>query len=65
MKAGIAIDKWKLTIFESHLLRNGFSYTVGNGVTPDTLTLYVVTNDFMGLKRTVQAANDEAAIMKN
>lgn len=62
MKAGIAIDAWKLPIFERHLTGAGYSFTSGAGVTADTLMLYVETaRGVSELAVVVKAANDEAA----
>ena len=65
MKIAIAIDDWKLPIFERHLTGAGYFYTRGNGLTDGTLFLYVVTNDDpQKLEGVVRAANDEAARSK-
>ena len=65
MKAAIVIDNWKLPIFERHLEEAGYFYTQGNGLTEDTLNLYVLTNDDpRKLEVVVRAANDEAARSK-
>jgi hypothetical protein len=62
MKAAIAIDDWKLPIFERHLSRAGYAYEKGDGLTPDTLHLYVVTDNMVALHGVVRAANDEARL---
>jgi len=64
MKAGIAIDDWKLPIFERHLTQAGHSYEKGPGVTKDTLLLTVVADDMKALEKVVRAANEEAALLK-
>lgn len=61
MKAGICLDAWKLPIFERHLQRAGFTYEVGPGVSGDTLTMYVVTDEGRDLVNVVKQANMEAA----
>jgi hypothetical protein len=61
LRAGIAIDEWKLPIFKRHLLDAEFEYTQTCGPAPDTLMLYVETTDLNRLARVVKAANSEAA----
>lgn len=61
MKIGIAIDRWKLAIFSKHLSAAGYEYKGTNGVTPDTLMLYVTTKSAAELEPVVRAANTEAA----
>jgi hypothetical protein len=60
-RAAIAIDDWKLPIFERHLSQAGYAYARSVGVTPDTLFLYVETEQLEPLAIVVKAANDEAA----
>ena len=64
MKAGIAIDDWKLSIFDRHLSQAGYSYEKGPGVTSDTLFLTVTTDDAAALEKVVRSANIEAAARK-
>lgn len=64
MKAAIAIDTWKLSIFERHLKQAGYSYMKGDGVTEDTLLLTVITDNVEALSGVVKAANSEAAQTK-
>ena len=59
-KAGIVIDSWKLPIFERHLSQDGYTYEQGPGVTPDTLSLFVHTENLKALEIVVRAANTEA-----
>jgi hypothetical protein len=63
LKAGVLIDAWKLPIFERHLSDAGFSYEQAPGVTPDTITLRIMTASASveGLRTVVRAANAEAA----
>lgn len=61
MKAGIAIDRWKLSIFERHLAQNGYTWTNAGGLTEGTLLLTVETENAEALGVVVRAANDEAA----
>lgn len=63
MRAGIAIDDWKLSIFERHLVTAGYEFEQGPGLTDKTLTIYVETDDVKALHKVVVAANTEAAKM--
>ncbi len=65
MRACIAIDAWKLSIFERHLSQSGYAYEKGEGLTPDTLHLYVETENAAALEHVVRAANTEAARMRD
>jgi hypothetical protein len=59
-KAAIAIDDWKLPIFERHLVGAGYEFEQHPGLTSDTLTLTVVTPSVEELEVVVRAANTEA-----
>lgn len=61
MIAGVVIDDWKLPVFKRHLDAAGFKYTQHPGVTPDTITLKVITEWVHKLQPVVKAANDECA----
>lgn len=61
MKAAIAIDGWKLPIFERNLSQSGYAYEKGPGVTADTLILTINTDNLEALSGIVKAANTEAA----
>ena len=56
---GIAIDKWKLSIFEKHLTKNGFKFKKSGGITPDTLFLKVKVNDTKDIADIIQEAQLE------
>jgi hypothetical protein len=60
-KAAIGIDDWKLRIFEKYLTAAGFEYTVGPGVTSDTLLISVSTETISELQPIVEQANMAAA----
>lgn len=65
-KAGIIIDKWKLSIFERHLREAKREFTVKPGVTDDTLTIIApydgdIPGDMQALGGVVRRANTEAA----
>lgn len=61
MKIGIAIDRYKLPVFNKHLTDDGYTYTTGDGVTADTMMLYVEADSVAGLEGTIRAANKEAS----
>jgi hypothetical protein len=60
-KAAIAIDEWKLPIFERRLQHAGYSWTNAGHLTTGTLVLTVETTNLEALGVVVKAANDEAA----
>lgn len=64
MRAGVAIDSWKLSIFEKHLTEAGYTYETRPGVTSDSLMLHVVVDNssLHDLHKAVLAANTEAAL---
>lgn len=59
-KAGIAIDNWKLAIFERHLKNSGYKFKKTNGLAHDAMVLTVDTENLEALSIVVKAANDEA-----
>lgn len=63
-KAGIAIDNWKLPIFERHLTKAGYAYKWTPGLTENTGIITVElarATEAAALHPIVKAANDEAA----
>ena len=60
-KAAIAIDDWKLPIFERHLRQAGYSFQNSGSLTAGTLLLRVDTPNIVALGEVVKAANTEAA----
>lgn len=61
-KAGIAIDAWKLPIFERHLRQAGYSFENAGLLLAGTLLLRVSTTNLTALAEVVKAANTEAAM---
>lgn len=61
MVAGIAIDNWKLSIFERRLEAAGYAVATCKKMTDSTLFLRVETDDLKALEIVVRAANAEAA----
>lgn len=64
MKAGIAIDDWKLPIFERHLSQSGYAFVNAGRLIAGTLLLTVETTNQEALMAVVKAANTEAAMTK-
>ena len=60
MKVGIAIDPWKLPIFERRLSQAGYKYEVAGDPAGAFLTISVETTNPMALGNVVEAANLEA-----
>ena len=61
MKAAIAIDEWKLSIFERRLTGNGYAFEKCPGLTEGTLILTVKTENIDALGVVIKEANSEAA----
>jgi hypothetical protein len=62
--AGIALDDWKLPIFERHLRQAGYAWTQHPGLTAGTLLLKVHCESTALLEPIVRAANEEAALTR-
>ena len=60
-KAAIAIDNWKLQIFERHLKNKGYVINTTNGLMKGVMVLSVETENLEALAHVVKAANTEAA----
>lgn len=60
-KAGIAIDRWKLPIFERHLSQAGYSFCHADLASCDAVLLTVETENLEALAAVVLAAQQEAA----
>lgn len=60
-QAGIAIDPWKLPIFERHLSQSGYAFENAGLLTEGALILKVSTDNLVALGEVVKAANTEAA----
>lgn len=61
MRAGIALDDWKLPIFKRHLAQSGYTHSEPAELTPGTLMITVDTPNPEALREVVLAANTEAA----
>ena len=61
-KGGIAIDSWKLPIFERHLKQAGYAFTNAGELTKGCLILTVHTTNLEALAEVVKRANTEASL---
>jgi hypothetical protein len=61
MKAGIAVDNWKLPIFRKRLAFAGYEYQDGGPLTADATLLTVETSDMPGLTMVIEACQRECA----
>lgn len=59
MKAGIAVDNWKLPVFRRRLSDAGYEYQDGGALTADTTMLTVETNDMLALKKVIEKCQAE------
>lgn len=64
-KAAVVIDKYKLKTFVRVLSRDGFEFVKDNGLTSDTIILYVMTNNPSALKRTIQICETKYRELRN
>jgi len=64
VKAGIALDSWKLKTFKKVFDDAGYEYTQHEGVTKDTIALIVETDNLVKLQSFVKKANKKAAKYK-
>jgi hypothetical protein len=64
MRIGIVIDDWKLGVFREILTDEGYKFEQSDGVTKDTRSLFVETDDPVGLKRVVEKCQRKSAELK-
>ena len=64
MKAGIAVDDWKLPVFRKRLTEAGYQYTDAGGLTHNTTVLTVETNDILKLKKVLEQCQRECRKVK-
>jgi hypothetical protein len=64
LKAGIAVDDWKLPVFRKRLTEAGYEYRDAGAFTADTTILHVKTNDILALKKVLDAGQAECRKMK-
>lgn len=61
MKAGIALDDWKLPVFRKRLEEAGYTYEDAGAPSPGVTMLTVQFTDQAALQQVVVAANAECA----
>lgn len=61
MRAGIAVDNWKLPIFRKNLTAAGYVYEDGGPLVGETTLLTVETGDMLALKKVLEQCQTEAA----
>ena len=59
MKAGIAVDNWKLPIFRKRLTEAGFIYEDGGDLFGNCTLLMVETDDVERLEKVIRKSNSE------
>lgn len=59
MKAGIAVDDWKLPVFRRRLSDAGYQYHDAGALTPDTTILTVQTDNVLALKGVIEGCQSE------
>lgn len=59
MRAGVALDDWKLPVFRKALTDAGYAYEDKGEVTPGTTLLHVDFTDAAHLRRVLEDAADE------
>jgi hypothetical protein len=64
MKAGIAVDDWKLPVFRKRLTAAGYKYEDGGALTSGVTLLTVKTNNMFALKKVLEECQAECAEMK-
>ena len=64
MKAGIAVDNWKLPVFRDRLTAAGYKYEDGGALTGDTTLLTVQTDNMLKLKKVLEECQAACREMK-
>ncbi len=59
MKAGIAVDNWKLPVFRKLLEAAGYAYQDGGPLTGEATLLTVETTDVLALKGVIEKCQAE------
>lgn len=59
LKAGIAIDDWKLPVFERRLTEAGYAFENKGKLTNSSILLRVETVDMLALKKVIEACQNE------
>ena len=64
MKAGIAVDDWKLPVFRQRLEEAGYKYHDAGPLTAGTTLLQVETNNMLKLKKVLEQCQAECALAR-
>lgn len=64
MKAGIAVDDWKLPVFRERLAAAGYQYHDAGALTGNTTLLQVETDNILRLKAVLEGCQTECAKLK-
>jgi len=64
MKAGIAVDDWKLPVFRKRLTEAGYEYEDAGPLTGDTTLLTVETSNMLALKALLERCQKECRELK-
>lgn len=64
MKAGIAVDDWKLPVFRKRLTEAGYTYADGGPLPGDVTLLTVKTDNMLKLKALLEKCQAECRKMK-
>ena len=59
MRAGIAVDNWKLPVFRKRLSAAGYEYEDGGALTADATLLTVETDNMFALKKVLEECQAE------
>jgi hypothetical protein len=59
LRAGIAVDNWKLPVFRERLTEAGYEYRDGGPITGDTTLLTVEASDLLALQRVIEQCQAE------
>ena len=64
MRAGVAVDDWKLPVFRKRLRKAGFDFKEVGPLTDGTTLLTVETNNMLALKKVLERCQSECREMK-
>ena len=64
MRAGIAVDNWKLPVFRKRLSEAGYDYNDCGQLIGDTTLLTVETNNMLALKKVLERCQSECRKMR-
>lgn len=59
MKAGIAVDNWKLPVFRRMLDKAGYEYSDVGALTADATLLTIETDNILALKKVLEQCQAE------